>query len=349
MKTKLILALAGLIAVPTVAGAQTINPSPSAEEARAPRPARARGISSALAVEAAQTAVATCLASGPKVTALVVDSVGSPIAMVSGDGAAVITQRIASGKAVMSVKTKMSTGDAAKKAAGDPAFMAMLVADPAMGPPRQGGLPIMIGADLVGAIAVSGAPSGAADEPCAQAGLNAISNRLASAGAQGSSVTPRTATNQAELNRVLDSAGMPGNTLPVPTTLPLTFGKDLKWTGTPGSERVNLFGDPEKPGIYGILYKWGPGNKFSTPHSHSKPRYAFVVAGTWWNGEGSDYDFNKAYPVTAGSYIVHPPGAVHWDGAKDDGGIILLVGEGPIVTTRAPCNGPNCPPPAPAQ
>lgn len=178
MKTKLVLTLAALIAMPMEVQAQTINPSPTAEEARAPRPARARGISSALAVEAAQKAVETCQAGGLRVTALVVDSVGSPIAMVSGDGAAVITQRIASGKAVMSVKTKMSTGEAAKKAAGDAAFMATLVADPAMGPPRQGGLPIMIGSELVGAIAVSGAPSGAADEPCAQAGLDAVRARL---------------------------------------------------------------------------------------------------------------------------------------------------------------------------
>jgi uncharacterized protein GlcG (DUF336 family) len=177
MKTRLLI-VAAAMAAPLAAAAQTIMPSPSAEEARAPRPARERGIASALAVEAAQVAVATCLANGPKVTAIVVDSVASPIAMVSGDGAAVITQRIASGKAVMSVKTKMSTGEAAKKAAGDPAFMAMLLADPAMGPPRQGGLPIMIGADLVGAIAVSGAPSGAQDEPCAKAGLDAVAARL---------------------------------------------------------------------------------------------------------------------------------------------------------------------------
>ncbi len=37
--------------------------------------------------------------------------------------------------------------------------MAQLMADPAMGTPRQGGVPIMVGSEMVGAIAVSGAPS----------------------------------------------------------------------------------------------------------------------------------------------------------------------------------------------
>lgn len=173
-----ILAVVAALAVPATALAQTILPSPSAEEGRAPRPERARGIPSALAVEAAQVANAHCAAENLRVTTIVVDSVGSPIALISSDGAAVITQRIASGKAVMTIKTKMTSAEAGTKAAADPAFMAMLVADPAMGPPRAGGIPIMIGSDMVGAIAVSGAPSGARDEVCAKAGLDAIQARL---------------------------------------------------------------------------------------------------------------------------------------------------------------------------
>jgi uncharacterized protein GlcG (DUF336 family) len=56
--------------------------------------------------------------------------------------------------------------------------MAQLIADPSMGAPRQGGIPIAISGDIVGAIAVSGAPSGAQDEPCAKAGLAKIQDRL---------------------------------------------------------------------------------------------------------------------------------------------------------------------------
>jgi len=165
-----------LIAVPALA--QTILPTPTAEEGRAPRPPRARGIPTALAVEADQAAIATCTAQGLKVTALTIDSEGVPIALISGDGAAAITQRIASGKAETALKTKMTSGEAATRAKTDQAFMSQLMADPSMGTPRQGGIPVRVDGTVIGAIAVSGAPSGAQDEPCAKAGLDKIQERL---------------------------------------------------------------------------------------------------------------------------------------------------------------------------
>ena len=149
--------------------AQTILPNPTAPEASAPRPARARGISAALAVEAAQLANSTCLANGNKTTTLIVDSEGVPIVMLSNDGAAAITQRIAMGKAMISVKTKGASADGAK---ADPAVMASL------GVPRPGAFPLMAGADLVGAIAVSGSPTGGADEVCAKAAIAKIQDRI---------------------------------------------------------------------------------------------------------------------------------------------------------------------------
>lgn len=174
---RLYLAVASLlIAGPALA--QTILPTPSAEEGRAPRPPRAPGVATALAVEAAQTAIAMCTAQGLKVTALVIDSQGVPIALISGDGAAAITQRIASGKATTALKMKMTSGEAAERSKTDQAFMTQLMADPAMGTPRQGGVPIMSGGEVIGAIAVSGAPSGAQDEPCAKAGLAKIQDRI---------------------------------------------------------------------------------------------------------------------------------------------------------------------------
>jgi uncharacterized protein GlcG (DUF336 family) len=176
MKKLMLIVVATLAAIP--AAAQTILPSPSNEDVRAPRPARARGIPTALAVEADQTAIETCAAQGLKVTALTIDSQGVPIALISGDGAAAITQRIASGKAETALKMKMTSGEVADRAKTDQTLMAQLIADPSMGAPRQGGIPIAISGDIVGAIAVSGAPSGAQDEPCAKAGLAKIQDRL---------------------------------------------------------------------------------------------------------------------------------------------------------------------------
>ncbi len=160
------------------APAPTIAPAPSNDEVRAPRPARARGIPTALAIEGAQTAIATCLANTYKVTALIVDSAGVPIALISGDGAAAITQRIAMGKAQSVLKYKMTSGQVAAKAASDAAFMSEVVANPLIGTPRQGAIPITVGGEIIGAFAVSGAPGGDKDEPCAIAGLAKIQDRL---------------------------------------------------------------------------------------------------------------------------------------------------------------------------
>jgi uncharacterized protein GlcG (DUF336 family) len=43
---------------------------------------------------------------------------------------------------------------------------------------RAGGLPIMAGGELIGAIGVGGAPGGDKDEVCAKAGLARIQDRL---------------------------------------------------------------------------------------------------------------------------------------------------------------------------
>lgn len=169
MIKKLVLLASISIAPLTAAQAQTILPNPTAAEAQAPRPARARGIASDLAVEAAQAANAACLAGGARTTTIVIDQEGAPIAMVSGDGAAVITQRIAMGKAMIALKIKAPSADGAK---ADPAVMAPL------GAARPGGLPILVGSDVVAAIAVSGAPSGQTDETCAKAGIAKIQDRV---------------------------------------------------------------------------------------------------------------------------------------------------------------------------
>src|SRR5258706_11635386 len=74
----------------------------------------------------------------------------------------------------------------------------------------------------------------------------------------------------------------PVGPLPDPTHIPILLPKDIKWTGQEGKQQMGvLFGDPNKPGPYGVLYKWYPGN-FSQPHFHDQERYAYVISGTWW-------------------------------------------------------------------
>jgi uncharacterized protein GlcG (DUF336 family) len=42
----------------------------------------------------------------------------------------------------------------------------------------QGGVPIKVGEEVIGAIGVGGAPGGDKDEACAQAGIDKIKDRL---------------------------------------------------------------------------------------------------------------------------------------------------------------------------
>ena len=130
-----------------------------------------------LALEAAQTAVATCTANGYAVGATVVDAAGFSHVVFSADGAR--------GQAVDSSFRKAYTAAAFKTASAsieasvktDTALAAKVAADPKMFA-RAGAVPIMAAGELIGAIGVGGAPGGDKDEVCAKAGLAKIAGRL---------------------------------------------------------------------------------------------------------------------------------------------------------------------------
>jgi len=101
-----------------------------------------------------------------------------------------------------------------------------------------------------------------------------------------------------------------------------------------GNQQAVLFGDPAKPGLYGVLTKWTKGNHFSKPHFHPNDRFITVVSGTWWVGSGPAFDPDKgSVPMPAGSFVTHYGKQVHWDGAKDTDAVLLIVGDGPATTT----------------
>ena len=96
-----------------------------------------------------------------------------------------------------------------------------------------------------------------------------------------------------------------------------------------GNQQAVLFGDPSKPGLYGVMTKWLAGNHFSRPHSHPNDRFITVLSGTWWVGSGPEFDPEKSsVPMPAGSFIGK---RVHWD--KDTDAVLLIVGEGPATST----------------
>jgi uncharacterized protein GlcG (DUF336 family) len=164
-----------LVSAMSLACTSTLALAQTAAPARAPQ--------MALALEAAQTAVSTCTANGSKVSAAVVDSAGVLRVLLSADGAGKDSVDTSARKAFTANALKASTYDMLQKMKTDQALAAKLNADPSLRL-RPGGLPIMVGGEVIGAIGVGGTPTrngvagGEGDAACAQAGLDKIKDRL---------------------------------------------------------------------------------------------------------------------------------------------------------------------------
>jgi quercetin dioxygenase-like cupin family protein len=135
---------------------------------------------------------------------------------------------------------------------------------------------------------------------------------------------------------------------PVPDAghIPFIPPDKVAWTGSPtGQQTVTLFGDPSKPGMYGVLIKWNPG-AFSKPHFHDQERYIYVVSGTWWVSSSSHYDPKNTFPMPAGSVVKDVANTIHYDGARTGGppAVLELVGMGPVKTIPVGEDGKPLPP-----
>src|SRR5215470_5555631 len=112
--------------------------------------------------------------------------------------------------------------------------------------------------------------------------------------------------------------------------------EQLKWVDEPdglGFKQAIVEGDPKKPGIYIVQVKFPP-HVMSKPHFHGETRYATVIKGTWYTGAGDEFAPDKTVPLKPGSFMKHPAGAHHFDGAKDEEVIVQLTGMGPSKTTK---------------
>ena len=108
----------------------------------------------------------------------------------------------------------------------------------------------------------------------------------------------------------------------------------LQWQQDPydqGSWYAIISGDPSAPGPFVIVNKITP-NNFNRPHTHPVGRQIYVVRGTWWVGQGTIVDPARATPRSGGSFVDHPSGLVHWDGARDEEVVLLIGGQGPVIT-----------------
>jgi quercetin dioxygenase-like cupin family protein len=112
--------------------------------------------------------------------------------------------------------------------------------------------------------------------------------------------------------------------------------EEVKWTTDAdgsGMQRAVIEGDPTKPGLYVIRVRF-PRGVMSRNHYHREDRYAVVLQGTWYTGTGDEFAPDKTIALKPGSFMKHPAGAHHFDGAKEEEVIVQIVGFGPSETTR---------------
>lgn len=120
-----------------------------------------------------------------------------------------------------------------------------------------------------------------------------------------------------------------------PATLKYELPSQIHWVNDAiGAKSAVLVGDPSKPGLYIMLVKWTP-HHMSHPHWHPNDRFITVLSGTWWVGTGNKFDPDRTVPMPAGTFVTHYGKHVHFDGAKDQGAVLEIVGEGPATATPA--------------
>jgi uncharacterized protein GlcG (DUF336 family) len=124
------------------------------------------------ALSAAQAALASCRESGYQVAVGVTDRSGTPIVVLRDRYAGPHTPETATRKAYTSASFRMSSAALAEATQAGKATSGIRHLEHVLA--LGGGLPIETAGSLVGAIGISGAPGGDADEACAQAGIDAI-------------------------------------------------------------------------------------------------------------------------------------------------------------------------------
>jgi uncharacterized protein GlcG (DUF336 family) len=135
-----------------------------------------RSLTPEAALQAARAALAVCSKNGHQVAVAVTDRAGHPLVMLRDRHAGPHTPQTATSKAYTALSFKLDTT----------AFTRVTQAGEAASGIRQlpgvvaigGGWPIESAGSLVGAIGVSGAPGGDADDVCAKAGIAAIRDDL---------------------------------------------------------------------------------------------------------------------------------------------------------------------------
>lgn len=152
--------LAAAVAITTPAGAQLLT---------------RKDLPLATALTIATTAADTCKGQGYRVSIAVLGRTGEVIVQLRGDDASPHTIENSFRKAYTSRTFRVPSGEIANRYKQDPAYFGVHLTNVI---PAEGGLPIKIGDEVIGAVGVSGSPGGDKDEACAKAGLDKVADQL---------------------------------------------------------------------------------------------------------------------------------------------------------------------------
>jgi uncharacterized protein GlcG (DUF336 family) len=135
-----------------------------------------KSLSPELALDLARAALDSCRTRGYQVAVAVVDRFGVTQVMLRDRFAGTHTPTTATGKAWTAATFKTSTTEL--NAISQPGMMQAGIRNLPGAVVIAGGLVVEAGGSLVGAVGVSGAPGGDADEACARSGIDAIRDKL---------------------------------------------------------------------------------------------------------------------------------------------------------------------------
>jgi uncharacterized protein GlcG (DUF336 family) len=131
-----------------------------------------RTISLDAAHELATEALQQCRKAGFRVTVTVLDASGRTAVVLHDDGAGAHTIEHSLRKAHTAFVARLPSGEYGKRVIANPAGASILQLQNMT--LAEGGLPIQVGRELVGAVGVSGAAGGDKDAACAQAGMDKV-------------------------------------------------------------------------------------------------------------------------------------------------------------------------------
>jgi uncharacterized protein GlcG (DUF336 family) len=134
-----------------------------------------KDLSAATALTIAETAIASCTASGYRVSATIVGRNGEVLVQIRGDGTGPHTMENSFKKAYTSRTFRIPSGEMEDRLKKNPAMGAQYLTGFTT---ARDALPIMVGEDVIGAAGVSGAPGGEKDEACVKAGIDKVADQL---------------------------------------------------------------------------------------------------------------------------------------------------------------------------